>query len=361
MIPKLKNLKVGIDVEYVSQYDFITGVQRVFSESSRFLYSRNTDQIEFLGVMTNQSKQSSNFKKNTNLKSNPILNSKLANIEDLDILISLDHNVQINFQKILEIKRKRKFPCIFLIHDVIPLHFPEYFSTPNAKRNYQIYLQMVFQVADVLVVPSEKVKRDLLSLEWHFKGEIIVNYLGAFEFNFNTQFEGPSLNLLNISCLQPRKGILDLIDAFSILIKKGIDVNLNLVGNRGWSDGQIYSSILKHKNFGSRLKWFPAATDSEIKHLYKSTSLVVISSYEEGFGLGLEEALANHRRVLVRNIDVFLERQQPNVHFFDGNSLNLATKIEGIQSVKWEPNNQKIRSMNDFSAILYDIVRRIIN
>lgn len=351
-----KFVRVGIDVENLSELNFVTGIQRVATETNRSLISLSSSNCKYRGVVTNSIKQSKNFETNSYLSEDPILSNDLTSLDELDVLLSLDHNWKINFDKIRLAKQEKELFVIFLVHDVIPLHFPEFFAIPNGKRMFQVYLQKIFQVADVVIVTSEKVRNDIVDLNWTFNGEIKVVPLGAFEIYPYARFHNSDFNLLYVSTLEPRKGHLDLLDAFDILREQGHSPNLSIVGRRGWLDEEIYSRITNHEAFGGRLRWFAGISDNDLASLYESANLVVIPTHEEGFGLGLEEAIANQRKVLVRRIDVFLERAQDNVYFFEGNPEDLAAAIEKVCKIDWVIGTKPVRTIKSFAEEIDDLI-----
>ena len=351
-----KIVRLGIDVENLSELNFVTGIQRVATETNRSLFSLASRNFKYRGVITNSIEQSKNFETNSYLAEDPILSNDLASLEELDVFLSLDHNWKIDFDKIRLAKQEKDLLAIFLVHDVIPLHFPEFFAIPNAKRMFQVYLQKIFQVADVLIVTSEKVRNDIVDLNWTFNGEIKVVPLGAFEIYPYARFHNSEFNLLYVATLEPRKGHLDLLDAFDILREQGHSPNLNIVGRRGWLDEEIYSRITNHEAFGGRLRWFSGISDNELAALYESTNLVVMPTQEEGFGLGLEEAIANQRKVLVRRINVFLERAQDNVYFFEGDPKDLAAAIEKVCKMDWVTGSKPVRTIKSFAEEIHDLI-----
>lgn len=110
--------------------------------------------------------------------------------------------------------------------------------------------------------------------------------------------EGKSY-ILFVGTVQPRKNLVRLIKAFSILSKSlnkraGVNENLMLViaGKLGW----MYERILNApKKFGveARVKFIGRVDDKDLPGLYKGARAFILPSVTEGFGLPILEAQAS--------------------------------------------------------------------
>jgi glycosyltransferase involved in cell wall biosynthesis len=139
----------------------------------------------------------------------------------------------------------------------------------------------------------------------------------------------------------------------------GYSFHLNIVGNYGWKFAE--ELISNHSEYGSRLRWFRNLSDTEVSKLYKFSSIAVSASVQEGFGLNIEEALANRTKVIANNIAPFNERMQDNLFFYNGETSDLVSKILEVQDIPWDESNYpKIRTMNDFGKDLASLIVEIL-
>jgi len=163
-----------------------------------------------------------------------------------------------------------------------------------------------------------------------------------------------------LSTVTIRKGHDDLLSAFDILWSKGIDINLTIVGNKGWRIDGFIERLLGHQQLNKKLFWKERLLDSDVAELYQKSDIAFIASEDEGFGLVLEEGLANQVKVIARDIDVFRERNYPNLYFFSGGPEGLSQKIIEVASLNFEKiPDGAIRTLKDFTSGLADIFRLI--
>lgn len=95
--------------------------------------------------------------------------------------------------------------------------------------------------------------------------------------------------ILSVGTLQPRKNFSKLIEAFSKLSNR--KVNLVIVGKKGW----LYEDILAAPSrFGvsDRVKFLDYVADSALPALYRGAECFVLASLYEGFGLPVLEAMS---------------------------------------------------------------------
>lgn len=98
-------------------------------------------------------------------------------------------------------------------------------------------------------------------------------------------------NLISVGRLSPEKGYLDLVDMFKILHDKDSSYHLDIIGN-----GPEYAKIndkIKNLNLESSIKLWGFQSTEFINKKMENSSLYVMCSYEESFGIVLIEAGAN--------------------------------------------------------------------
>lgn len=125
---------------------------------------------------------------------------------------------------------------------------------------------------------------------------------------------------LQVSTLEPRKGYEQLLSSFDALWASGVDVNLVIVGRRGWMMSKFVRRLKNHPALNKNLFWFARASDDELVSLYKLATGVVVASEAEGFGLSVAEGLWHGKPVIARDIPVFREIGNEGLIYFSGKS-----------------------------------------
>ena len=99
-----------------------------------------------------------------------------------------------------------------------------------------------------------------------------------------------NFNIINVGRLANEKAQLDLINVFDILHRKNSEVILYLVG-----DGPDYDSIEReviNRNLANYVHMTGFKSGSDLEELYLNSSLFVMTSFTESFGLVLIEAMS---------------------------------------------------------------------
>lgn len=97
--------------------------------------------------------------------------------------------------------------------------------------------------------------------------------------------------LLHVGTLQPRKNLVRLVQAFELLARHDSELELVLVGKRGWLADPIERAITESP-FRERIHWLGHVDDRDLPALYSAAEAFVFPSLYEGFGLPVLEAMA---------------------------------------------------------------------
>nr|WP_207795805.1 glycosyltransferase family 4 protein [Sphingobacterium haloxyli] len=105
------------------------------------------------------------------------------------------------------------------------------------------------------------------------------------------------INLLYVGRLVLDKGLLELLDATAILIRRGYPVYLNLVGS-----GKDYMKLQEHVErnlIEDHVRFHGMISDSDqLKEVYLDNDLLILPSYHEGFPRVLYEAMMMHLPII---------------------------------------------------------------
>jgi len=219
----------------------------------------------------------------------------------------------------------------FLIHDLLPLQRPEWFSA-NSVIRFKAWLEVIAGIADGFLCVSQQTKRELESalrerfdLSGNYRTQIVPMGHNIMESVLDTapqdqgafdRFDMALPFTLMVGTLEPRKGHAEVLAAFSHLWRRGAEHRLVLVGRMGWRVADLRTHILDHPEFGDKLLWFDDVEDSELERVYQSCQGMIIASHAEGFGLPLIEALGHHKPVLARDLPIFRQHEELGVRYF---------------------------------------------
>jgi glycosyltransferase involved in cell wall biosynthesis len=168
------------------------------------------------------------------------------------------------------------------IHDLVPLHHPEWTTARTRSmhtRKYRnavrtcdaVFVNSAFtgqDVTDTLGVPSERVHVAHPAARDEFRPDGLVADLGA-------------PYVLTVATLEPRKNLQTLVEAHRLL---GGDLLLAVAGGEGWGDQPELGA--------ERVRRLGFVSDDELARLYRGASVAVYPSRFEGFGIPVLEAMS---------------------------------------------------------------------
>ena len=164
-----------------------------------------------------------------------------------------------------------------MIHDLVPLHFPDWVHRRTRRMHGAKYLHAA-EACDVVIANSDFTADDVAATLGVDRSRIHVAYPGV-----DPAFtpDGPRADgdyVLAVGTLEPRKNL-----ANAIAAAQALGVELRVVGARGWGGVEAH---------GSGVTWLGPLPDHELATLYRGASVFVYPSRFEGFGIPVVEAMA---------------------------------------------------------------------
>ncbi|MCX7823071.1 MAG: glycosyltransferase [Syntrophobacterales bacterium] len=312
-----------------------------------------------------------------------IFEDEVADLQPGDIVLGLDiskdHLVRAGKAGFLDRCRNLGVKIYFIVHDLLPVTHPEFFP-PGENIDFEAWLRIIASLDGAICV-SECTLEGLV----RWMGEN-VNFLRRRPFHIAWNHHGadiessaPSkglpkdatavlrelskkLSFLMVGTVEPRKGYLQVLKAFSSLWEKGFDFNLVIVGKEGWKglpDSMrrtiplIVRTIRSHPELGKRLFWLSGISDEYLSRVYKAVKCLIMASEAEGFGLPLIEAARHGVPIVARDIPIFREIAGNHAFYFPNNNSpetlalsleewcslykkNLHPKVEGMPWLTWK-------------------------
>jgi len=276
-----------------------------------------------------------------------------------DVLLGLDISgdmlVQAERAGLFADYRNRGVTVYSVVFDLLPVRMPEVFP-PGTDQIHARWLQTVAKfdgaiciskaVADDLVAWQEAAgfawqDRRPFRVGWFHLGADVANSAPSVGLPDNAEWMLGQLrarpSFLMVGTIEPRKGYLQTIEAFSQLWREGVDVNLVIVGREGWRGlpddlrrdiPQTIARLRTHPELNKRLFWLEGISDEYLEKVYAASTCLIAASYGEGFGLPLIEAAQHKLPIIARDIPVFREVAGAHASYFSAdNGVELAREV----------------------------------
>ena len=295
----------------------------------------------------------------------------LMPVDKEDILLILDSSWYMNIWKSVD-KFKEKGGTVFLVvYDLIPIKHPE-FCDDFLVGEFKKWIDDSLLRVDGYIAISQTVAEDVKEFQ-KSKGVLIPNecyeyfYLGA---DFSEKRSGYIRDKLknifderetyiSVSTLEPRKNHAYLLDAFEILWKKGIDINLLFIGRQGWKVEELMQRIVTHPMKNKKLFYFDDISDVELNYAYSRAKALLFASKAEGFGLPIIEGLVKGLPVFASDTKIHREVGGENVNYFDlSNPYSLVKMLENSQYKKTSNINSWL-SWKESTEMLMDKIIKL--
>ena len=309
---------------------------------------------------------------------------------DLFLSVDLAYNINASLRSELARFRSKGVGVFFVIYDLIPLMYPEWFEGTNAWFEGNDYLKLfnfwfdcVSEEGDGLVCISDSVRKEVQAWRTrHPPKRVDVAQLGYFHLGSDITESVPSTGLpldatdvlaslkasrtfLMVGTLEPRKGHELALDAIENLWAQGQDVTLVFVGRAGWKVEPLVERLNNHPRLGKQLFWLDGISDEYLREVYMASSALFALSLAEGFGLPLVEAAHFRLPLIVRDIPVFREICAEAATYFNGSSsedlqtlLNNWLKHQDARQSRY-PDNMEVISWSDSAQQLMSAVGKM--
>ncbi|HTY49545.1 MAG TPA: glycosyltransferase family 1 protein [Steroidobacteraceae bacterium] len=197
---------------------------------------------------------------------------------------------------------------VCLIHDLIPLEYPEYFK-PGWERRYRRLASNLDHSFDGVIANSGHTALVLRAkLEGISRARVRVCHapLGVRTFPRPAtlaDLDRPHFAVLGT--IEPRKNHLLLLNLWTRLAAR--PPRLYIIGSRGWENEQVVDMLERSHRLRGAVQECGGVSDAEVGAILCQARALLLPSFAEGFGLPLAEALASGVPVICSDIPPFRE------------------------------------------------------
>jgi hypothetical protein len=227
--------------------------------------------------------------------------------------------------------RSRGVEIQFVVYDLLPLLRPDCFDEMGLP-SFRAWYEAIAELGDGIICISRTVAEEFthwlaqsmpergrpLRIGWFHLGADMASRPRTPHETALPYDDGGRPTFLMVGTIEPRKGHAQAIAAFEVLWRRGVDVNLAIVGKAGWRVDRLVASLRAHPELHRRLFWFEQASDAHLVAMYRASSALLAASEGEGFGLPLIEAAQYGIPLLVRDLPVFKEVAGDHASYFSG-------------------------------------------
>lgn len=191
--------------------------------------------------------------------------------------------------------------CVVTVHDLGYLYYPQ--AHPRAARWYlQWSTAYNVRAAAHVLADSRVTKRDLIEHCHAAPDKVTVAYPGCDprlapvrdqeQLSAVWQrYEIASPYALYVGTLQPRKNVGVLLDAFSALLRQGVDAHLVIAGRKGWLYEPLFARV-GELGLEEKVRFTGYVPGTDLPALLSGARVLVLPSLYEGFGFPVLEAMA---------------------------------------------------------------------
>jgi glycosyltransferase involved in cell wall biosynthesis len=211
------------------------------------------------------------------------------------------------------ILRRESARFICLVHDLIPLQYPEY-ARPGGAAEHNVRIRTILDHAAGIIANSQATL-DALQPWMHVVGReppSVVAHLGT---HLHRQAapppqEGGRPYFVCIGTIEPRKNHLLLLNLWRRMAEERGPLatpRLIIVGRRGWENEQIVDMLERCPALKDCVEEEGRLSDREVAELLPGARALLMPSFAEGYGMPISEALSLGVPVICSDLPAFRE------------------------------------------------------
>ena len=253
----------------------------------------------------------------------------------------------------------KKIRRITIIHDLTPILFPQWHRW-HSQMLQRTFLKRILKKADTIVTNSDHTSSDICKVYPDQCDKLNMIYPGISEvykpednISIPEKYGITKPYFLNVGTIEPRKNLVELLEAFNILCnKQGTDIQLVIAGSHGWKYEEFAEALNKHPYRNSIIVTGFVPT-SELPFLYTHCIGLVYPSMYEGFGLPVVEAMRCGSAVITSGISSLPEAGGDAALYYEPGDTNkladLMISLSGDLDKRKELEDRSIKHAESFN------------
>jgi glycosyltransferase involved in cell wall biosynthesis len=241
---------------------------------------------------------------------------------DTPIYLLVSHHHLEKRRVIARLKQQEGARFICLIHDLIPIQFPEY-ALPGQDDKHRRRIETAASLADAVIVNSTVTReafQPYLARAGRTPPVLVAPFgvdLPAAPMDAPAPVKPPYF--VCVGTIEARKNHLLLLNLWRQLVDELGDAvpRLVLVGQRGWETENVVDMLERCPALRGVVLEYGNLPDAELTRLVKGARALLLPSFAEGFGFPLVEALALGVPALCSNLAALRENGGGIAEFFD--------------------------------------------
>ena len=264
---------------------------------------------------------------------------------------------------------------VYILYDLSFLEHHEYTTDSNYFNCYQnVFYASLY--ADIILAISEYSKQVFLRYFPYVRPEKIRVIRCGYRKVFSQPDKETALSeiglkssdkfWLSVGTVEPRKNMVSLIEAYSMVSKDHETAPLLIAGGKGWLNHEIYDKV-KQLGLENKVRFLGYVTDDQMNALYHRCIAMVYPSFYEGFGLPILEAMAAGAPVICSNTTSMPEVGGDAVQYIDPYSVNSIAeamkKVEKDKKLRGKMSTAGKKRVRDFewSQCVRDVYEAVMD
>ena len=231
----------------------------------------------------------------------------------------------INFHELWDIR------VILLIRKAIKFGVPYFFTFHGVlnkwsmKKNkiikiffLKVFKKYLFNITNAFhfltleeFIEAKELSKNFTRRSFLLQNGVVLNKIGK-----KKKFlEKNNLKLLYFGRKHPKKGIIDLIEAFKLIKKKNNNIYLKIIGPNSNYETQLYKKIKEYELEKLISIEQPIFLDSEKEKIFNESDYFVLPSYDEADSVAIKEAISFGLPVIISKECKFTDVEKEGVGF----------------------------------------------
>lgn len=229
------------------------------------------------------------------------------------LLLSHHHLMRLSVIRNFLIRYKAYF--IPMVHDLIPLEYPEY-ARPREPFRHKARIKTVIELSKAVIAPTNTVSSALKKIFFHSNKKDIPIWTIPHGIHTKRHIRNTPKKIYKqpyfvyLSTIEPRKNHLMLLNLWRDMVKKRGEESvplLVLIGKRGWENENILDLLDRSPALQHIVKEEKQLSDASVLTILEQANGLLFPSFTEGYGLPLAEAMHLHTPSICSDIPALKE------------------------------------------------------